>query len=128
MGCDPALFMHLGMDGLIVNLKFHKDLKKDFEETTGEKNLVVYACTLHIVHTSFKKGVSVLPIDVNQFGLDLLGSFKVSEACCEDYVKVRKLTEVTSKYVLCHSFVRWLSFKVVLVCVIEQWEHLKDCF
>lgn len=36
--------------------------------------------------------------------------------------------EVTSKYDLRHSSVRWLSLRFVLVHVIKQWENLKEYF
>ena len=71
MGWDTDFLMHLGMDGPSVNLKFQEDLKKDFEETTGEKFLDVDTLTLSKVYTSFKKEVSVLPIDIDQFIVDL---------------------------------------------------------
>ena len=41
---------------------------------------------------------------------------------------MEELTEVTSKYVLRHSFVRWLTLKFLLVHVIEQWENLGENF
>ena len=66
--------MHLGMNGPSVNLKFQEDLKKRFEETIGE-TFVDVSCTLHKVHTSFKKGVVLLPIDIDQFVVDLHGFF-----------------------------------------------------
>ena len=75
------------------------------------------------VHTSFKKEGSVLPIDIDQFAVDSHGFFKLSAACLEDYAKVRELTKVALKYVLCHSSVRWLTLKIVLRHVFEQWEH-----
>ena len=113
--------MHLGTDGPSANLKFQEDLKKHFEEITGG-NSWIWSLTCghlikyipHKVHTFFKKEGSVLPIDTDQFVVDLHGFFKLSAACREDHAKVRELTKVASKYVLCHSSVRWLTLKIVL--------------
>ena len=82
------------MDGPNVNLKFQESLKQHFEETTGEKFLDIDTCTLHKVHSSFKKGVALLPIDINQFAVDLHGFFKLPAACREDYSTMEELTEV----------------------------------
>ena len=54
---DPAFLLHIGMDGPNVNLKFRNDLMNHFQETSGESFLDIDICTLHKVHTSFKKGV-----------------------------------------------------------------------
>ena len=72
---DPSFLLHIGMDGPNVNLKFQKDLKKHCEETSGETFLDIDTCTLHEAHTSFKKGVKMLPIDIDQFAVDLHGFF-----------------------------------------------------
>ena len=106
---DPSFQLHIGMDGPNVNLKFQKDLKKHFEETSGETFLDIDACTLHKVHTSFKKGVKMLSIDIDQFAVDLHDFFKLSSARREDYSNLQDLTEVASQYVLRHSSVRWLT-------------------
>ena len=80
------------------------------------------------MHISFKKGISSLPVDLDQFAVDLHGFFKLSAARREDYPKMENLTEVTSGYVLRHSSVRWLTLKFVLVRIKEQWENLKEYF
>ena len=125
---DPAFLLHIGMDVPNVNLKFQNDLMNHFQETSGESFLDIDTCTLHKVHTSFKKGVQKLPVDIDQFAVDLHGFFKLSSARWEDYTKLQDVTEVTSQYILRHSSVRWLTLKFVLVRIIEQWSNLKDYF
>ena len=73
MGWDNRLLLHIGMDGPNINLKLKEDLRKHFEEATGQKFLNINTCTLHKVHTSFKKRVTALPNDIDQFAVDLHG-------------------------------------------------------
>lgn len=47
--------------------------------------------------------------------MDLHGFFESSRADCEDSVTMGELNEITLKFVLCHSSVRWLTLKFVLV-------------
>ena len=43
---------------------------------------------LHKVHTCLKKDVLILPIDIDQFSVELHGFFTLPAACREDYAKV----------------------------------------
>ena len=94
------------MDGPNVNLKFQEDLKGKFEENSNKTFLDIDTCTLHKVHTSFKKGISRLHLDIDQFAVNLHSFFKLSSARREDYTKLQELTEVAAQYVLRHSSVR----------------------
>lgn len=127
MGWDSSYLLHIGMDGPNVNLKFQSALLEDFE-SCDKSFLDIDTCTLHKVHTSFKKGVSSLPIDIDSFAVNLHGFFKLSSARREDYRNLEALTSVTSQYVLRHSSVRWLTMKYVVVRIIEQWPNLKEYF
>ena len=60
MQWDPDYLLHMGMGGSNVNLKFQEDLKGKFEENSNKTFLDIDTCTLHKVHTSFKKGISKL--------------------------------------------------------------------
>ena len=68
---EPALLLHLGMDGPNVNLKFQRDLINYFESTYGTKFLDVD--TLHKVYGSFKVGLQCLPFNLDQFAVELHG-------------------------------------------------------
>ena len=57
MGWDSSYLLHLGMDGPNVKLKFQKDLKTHFKESYNREFLHINTCTLHKVHTLFKKRV-----------------------------------------------------------------------
>ena len=60
------------MDGPNVNLKIQQDLPKQFDEK-GVSFLNTDTCLLHKVHGSFKHYVKSLPIDIDQFAVDLHG-------------------------------------------------------
>ena len=121
MGWDSSYLLHLGMDGSNVNLKLQKDLKTHFKESYNKEFLDIDTCTL-------KKGVLQLPIDIDNFAVNLHGFFKLSSARHEDYSHLEDVTEVTAHYVLRHSSVRWLTVKYVLARIIEQWSNLKEYF
>ena len=90
--------------------------------------LNIDTCLLHKVHGSFKHGVRSLPIDIDQFAVDLYGFFKLSSAPREDYKEIEDVTDVTAHYVFRHSSVRWLTLKFIHVRTIEQWENLRAYF
>ena len=85
-------------------------------------------CLLHKVHGSFKHGIESLPIDIDQFAVDLHGFFKLSSVQREEYKEIEDITDVTAHYALIHSSVRWLTLKFVPVQIIEQWENLRAYF
>ena len=66
-----------------------------------------------------------MPIDIDNFAVNLHGSFKLSSARREDYNHLEDVTEVTAHYVLRHSSFRWLTMEHVLVRIIEQWPNSK---
>ena len=103
-------------------------MKGKFEENSYKTFLDIDTCTLHKVHTSFKKGISKLPLDIDQFAVNLHSFFKLSSAREEDYTKLQKLTEVAAQYVLRQFLVRWLAIKYVVIRIIEQWSNLKKYF
>ena len=116
------------MNGPNVNLKFEEDLKGKFEENSYKTFLDIDTCTLHKVHTSFKKGISKPPLDIDQFAVNLHSFFKLSSARREGYTELKELTEVAAQYVLRHSSVQWLTMKYVVIRIIEQWSNLKEYF
>ena len=69
---NPNLLLHLGMDGPNENLKFQQDLAKYFDKKSVSF-LNINTCLLHKVHGLFKHGVKSLPVDIDQFAVDLHG-------------------------------------------------------
>ena len=75
-----------------------------------------------------KKGVTKLPIDIDQFAVDLHRFFEFPVARREDCSKMQDLTDITSNYVLRHSSVRCSTVILVLVRIIGYLENLKEYF
>ena len=124
---NPNLLLHLGMDGPNANLKFQRHLAKYCDEK-GVSFFNIDICLLHKVHGSFKHGIESLPIDIDQFAVDLHGFFKLSSVQREEYKEIEDITDVTAHYALRHSSVRWLTLKLVPVQIIEQWKNLRAYF
>ena len=119
--------LHLIMDGPNVNKKFQRLLLESsyLENTTF---LDVGTCPLHIVHMAFRKGVSVLWFNVDQFALDIDFFFKLSAGRRADYQKISEVTNIVAEYALKHNTTRWVTLRRVLVRLIEHYQNLKQCF
>ena len=97
-------------------------------ETTYETSFLNFGtCSLHPVHTAFKKGIKKLDFDMDEFFHDI-HFFKHSSARREDYASLEETTEVAAWYALQHSETRWLSMKYVAVRIMQQWKNLKEYF
>ena len=127
VGLDINYMLHLGVDGLNVNKKFQRLLL----ESSCLANITfldVSTCSLHIVHNAFRKDVSSLRFNVDQFALDINFFFKLSAGRRADYQKISEVTDIVAEYALKHSTTRWVTLKGVLVRLIEQYENLKQYF
>jgi len=60
LSLDCKLLLHIGMDGPNVNKSFHQKLVKQLEEDVGTTVLDLGTCSLHPVHTAFRRGLSEL--------------------------------------------------------------------
>ena len=112
------------MDGPNVNKKFQRLLLESsyLENTTF---LDVGTCPLHIVHNAFRKGVSSLRFNVDQFALYINLFFKLSAGRRADYQKISQVTDIVAEYALKHSTTRWVTLRRVLVRFVTQYENLK---
>ena len=127
VGLDINYMLHLGMDGPNVNKKFQSLLLESpyLENTTF---LDIGTCPLHIVHNAFRKGVSSLRFNVDQFALDINFFFKLSASRRAAYQKISEVTDIVAEHALKHSTTRWVTLRRVLVRLIEQYENLKQYF
>ena len=114
VGLDINLIFHLGMYGLNVNKKFQCLL---LESSYLEKItfLDVGTCPLHIVHKAFRKDVSSLRFNVDQFALDIQFFFKLSVGRRADYQKISEVSDIVTEYTLKHSSTRWVTLRRALV-------------
>ena len=108
VGLDINFMLHLQMDGPNVNKKFQGLLLESsyLEKTTF---LDVGTCPLHIVHSAFRKGVSSLQFNVDQFALDIHFVFKLSAGYRADYEKISVVIDIVAEYALKHCTTRWVT-------------------
>ena len=103
---DHNYLIQVGMDGPNVNLSFEKKLRRSMESDFNTSFLDMETCSLHPVHTTFRKGVLKLEMNVDEFFHDIFFFFKHSSACREDYASVEEVTEVVARYAMQHTETR----------------------
>ena len=117
------------MDGPNVNLKFQCLLLQSSLLAEAQTSFLdIGSCPLHIVHNAFRKGVSSLKFNVDQFALDIHFFFKLLAKHRADYKSMVEFTDVVSEYALKHSSTRWVTMRKVVVWLIEQYDNLKEYF
>lgn len=119
--------LHMMKDGPNVNKKFD-DFVDDLKQLYGKTILNIRTCSLHPVHTAFKNGLAKIPFDFDKFAQDLHFFFKNSAARREDYNFVNLESDIASHVMLRHVSSRWLSLKVSLLRISEQWTNLQKYF
>ena len=78
---DDNLLLHLGMDGPNVNLRFEKELSSHLSKSSE----ALGSCSLHPVHTAFKKGLEEMGFPYESFFHDFSFYFHLSSARREDF-------------------------------------------
>ena len=113
VGLDINFMLHLGMDEPNVNKKFQRLLLESshLDKTTF---LDVGTCPLPVVRNAFRKGVSSLRFNVDQFALYIHLFFKLSAGSRADYQKISEVTDIVAKCALKHSTTRWVTLRRVL--------------
>ena len=76
----PNYLLHLGMDGPNVNLAFQEKLSKYLRDNLDKSFLNLGTCSLHPVHTAFRRGITSMSCDLGQFFTDIHFFFKLSSA------------------------------------------------
>ena len=74
---------------------------------------------------SFRKAVSALNFDVDQYALDIRFFFKLSVEQKADYKSIGDVTNIVLEYAMKHSATRWVTLQKVVVWLIEKRENLK---
>ena len=129
-GLKHCNLLQCSMDGPSVNIAFLRRLNAQLESEQCPPLIDLGTCSLHPVHTAFRKGVEGLPFDVEHFVTDVYQWFKLSSARREDYqqVQTEDLEECVGKFFLKPVSSRWLYLEPVCRRVIEQYEALKKYF
>ena len=117
---DPNYLLHLSMNGSNVNLALQEKLSKHLRDNLGKSFLNLGTCSLHPVHISFRRGITSMSFDLDQFFTDIHFFFKLSSALREDYRSLHSLTDTLDKFVIKQVEASWLSMKQVAVRIVEQ--------
>lgn len=125
--------IQLSMDGPNTNLSVQKKLDATLNDKSLPPLLSIGTCYLHILHNSFRKGLSKLfeELDVDRFAVDIHQWFKLSPAKKEDFhcLQEQMLDDVLANHVFIrHVSTRWLTIGPVCDRIIEQFEVLKKYF
>ena len=86
-------------------------------------------CPLHILHSSFRKGMTSTEWTIDESINDMWFWFSRSAARREDFVKVaNSIVEGYAHFL--HRFVctRWIEIGIVLERIIEQWNIINEYF
>ena len=86
-------------------------------------------CPLHILHSSFRKGMTSIEWTIDESINDMCFWFSHSAARREDLVKVANSIVEDYAHFL-HRFVciRWIEIGIVLERIIEQWNIINEYF
>ena len=79
------------------------------------------SCQLHVVHTTFRKGIESYEEDIENLCIDLFYFFKLSAARREDFLKIQQKLDLDEVVFLRHVESRWLS-------LLPAAERVKDQF
>ena len=87
------------MDGQNVNLKFEKELEAVLKSVHDTGILGLGKCSLHPVHSAFKKGLEKLNFPFATFFNDLHFIFKLFSVRREDYKNISEVTGIIAEFV-----------------------------
>ena len=112
-----------------VNKKLVAMVDQYMKDQHYTKLLDVGACALHPTHTSFRKALDELDIDVWSFAVDLHGYFKISTSWREDILDISLLFESeTDLFFLQPVDTHWLSTQPVLERIQKKWGTITQYF
>lgn len=118
----------LNMDGPNTNLLVAKKVNEELLKL-GSKELVdIGTCSLHKVHNCFAKALGELPLDIDEFCVDLFAFFKHSAARREDLQKLQRFLECEELFLLRHVNSRWLTLGPIVERILLVYESLLEYF
>lgn len=85
-------------------------------------------CVCHLANLCVKAGIKVLPVDVDDFLVDLFYFFNKSAKRMEEFREFQEFTGTTELKIVKHCQTRWLSLERSVKRVLVQWDALYAYF
>lgn len=83
---------------------------------------------MHVANNAFKKFLSVLDLNFDEFANDVYFFLKNSAVRREDFKCMEEITHETAHFLLKHVSSRWLSAGPVAQRLVEQWANISEYF
>ena len=128
MEWNPSRLLHLGMDGLKVNLRFRDSYVQVTWREKWHLFLILITHTLQNFHNAFANGMKFLNFDVEQFIVEINCFFKLSSVHRDDFRALEEITELSAQFTIKHSSTCWVALKKVAVRILKQWKNLIEYF
>ena len=93
-----------------------------------QPNVFSQGCVCHLANLCLLAGVKVLPVDVDDFLVDLFYFFDKSAKRREELSEFQEFTNTPQSKILKHVKTRWLSLEKVVKRVLQQWDALYGYF
>ena len=93
-----------------------------------QPNVFSQGCTCHLANLCLLKGVQALPVDVDDFFVDLFYHFDKSAKRKEELQEFREFTGTKQLKIVKHCKTRWLSLEKVVQRTLQQWPALYAYF
>ena len=85
-------------------------------------------CVCHLSNLCLLAGVKALPVDVNDFFVDLFYFFNKSAKRKKEFCEFQKFTGTKEFKIIKHCKTRWLSLEKAVQCVLHEWSALYAYF
>ena len=95
---------------------------------TKQPNVFSQGCTCHLANLCLLKGVQALPVDVDDFFVDLFYHFDKSTKRKEELHEFQEFTGTKQLKIIKHCKTRWLSLEKVVQRTLQQWPALNAYF
>lgn len=82
----------------------------------------------HLANLCVLAGVKTLPVDVDDFFVDLFYFFNKSSKCKEEFREFQEFTGTKELKIVKHCKTRWLSLERAVQRVLQQWSALQAYF
>nr|XP_042906662.1 zinc finger BED domain-containing protein 5-like [Parasteatoda tepidariorum] len=104
----------------------HKGLTKYLLEKNSK--MIINKCACHLLHLAAKKGAKELPLNVEDFLIDVFYYFKKSSKRIEAFKACQIFCDLDNHKILKYVATRWLSLLNVIERFLEQWDSLSLFF